>query len=325
MLSVEGLHTSYVTRDGTVRAIQDASFFVHAGEILGIVGESGSGKTTAGLATMGLVPYPGRVTGGRIRFHGHDLNELDEDERRLLRGEAMAMIFQDPQAALNPLMTIGAQMAEIFNTHGQIVHSQVREQTEDALASLGLPDPGRILQSYPWQLSSGMCQRVMIAMMLVLEPELLIADEPTSAQDVTLQAEILERILGLAKDHGMGVILITHDMGVMARAADRVMVMYAGRIVESADTVSLFRNPQHPYTWALLQSMPRLDSDRRALRNVPGAPPDLLDPPDECPFLARCHKATVSCRTMPMPPLRTIGAGHMLACYNPMTAAQSAG
>ena len=175
------------------------------------------------------------------------------------------------------------------------------------------------MQSYPWEMSGGMCQRVMLAMMLVLEPELLIADEPTSALDVTLQAEILERIMGLAKDSGTAVILITHDMGVIARAADRVMVMYGGRIVESADTVTLFHNPKHPYTAALLNAMPRLDRDKRPLLGVPGAPPDLLDPPDECPFLPRCNKATVVCRTNPMPPLVTIDEGHTLACYNPVT------
>ncbi len=319
LLNVRNLHTSFFTQDGTVKAVQGTSFAVRRGEILGIVGESGCGKTTAGLSIMGLIPYPGRVVGGRILFRGTDLDELDEDERRILRGEAMAMIFQDPQAALNPLMTIGAQIAEIFNAHGLTDSEEVRGQTEEALASLGLSDPDYVMRSYPWEMSGGMCQRVMLAMMLVLEPELLIADEPTSALDVTLQSEILDRIMGLAKDSGTAVILITHDMGVIARAADNVMVMYGGRIVESADTVTLFHNPKHPYTAALLNAMPRLDRDTRPLRGIPGAPPDLLDAPDECPFLPRCNKATVVCRTNPMPPLVAIDEGHTLACYNPLT------
>ena len=319
LLSVENLRTSFFTQAGTVKAVQDTSFVVRPGEILGIVGESGCGKTTAGLSVMGLVPYPGSVVGGRILFRGTNLDEMDEDERRIMRGEAMAMIFQDPQAALNPLITIGDQIAEIFNAHGRVDADEVREQTLVALSSLGLPDPEHVMQSYPWELSGGMCQRVMLAMMLVLEPELLIADEPTSALDVTLQSEILDRIMGLAKDSGTAVILITHDMGVLARAADNVIVMYGGRIVESADTVTLFHNPKHPYTAALLNAVPRLDRDMRPLRGIPGAPPDLLDAPDECPFLPRCNKATVVCRTNPMPPLVTIGEGHTLACYNPLT------
>ncbi len=319
LLSVENLRTSFFTQAGTVKAVQDTSFVVRPGEILGIVGESGCGKTTAGLSVMGLVPYPGSVVGGRILFRGTNLDEMDEDERRIMRGEAMAMIFQDPQAALNPLITIGDQIAEIFNAHGRVDADEVREQTLVALSSLGLPDPEHVMQSYPWELSGGMCQRVMLAMMLVLEPELLIADEPTSALDVTLQSEILDRIMGLAKDSGTAVILITHDMGVLARAADNVIVMYGGRIVESADTVTLFHNPKHPYTAALLNAIPRLDRDMRPLRGIPGAPPDLLDAPDECPFLPRCNKATVVCRTNPMPPLVKIDEGHTLACYNPLT------
>ena len=319
LLSVENLRTSFFTQAGTVKAVQDTSFVVRRGEILGIVGESGCGKTTAGLSVMGLVPYPGSVVGGRILFRGTNLDDMDEDDRRIMRGEAMAMIFQDPQAALNPLITIGNQIAEIFNAHGRVDADEVREQTLVALSSLGLPDPEHVMQSYPWELSGGMCQRVMLAMMLVLEPELLIADEPTSALDVTLQSEILDRIMGLAKDSGTAVILITHDMGVLARAADNVIVMYGGRIVESADTVTLFHNPKHPYTAALLNAIPRLDRDMRPLRGIPGAPPDLLDAPDECPFLPRCNKATVVCRTNPMPPLVKIDEGHTLACYNPLT------
>ena len=319
LLTVENLHTSFFVQDGTVKAVQQASFSVGAGEILGIVGESGSGKTMIGLSIMGLVPYPGQVVDGSIRFRGRELRDLSEDEHRMLRGDAMAMIFQDPQSSLNPLMKVGDQIAEMLYAHGRHFDGDVRELTLEALASLGLGDPGLVMESYPWELSGGMCQRVMLAMMLVLDPELLIADEPTSAVDVTLQAEILERILGLAKDRGAAIILITHDMGVIARVADRVMVVYGGQILESAETVELFRNPQHPYTWALLQSVPRLDTDRRPLRGVPGAPPDLLNPVDECPFLPRCNKATVACRTSPMPDLVESGDSHMIACYNPIS------
>ena len=321
LLEVEGLSTSFFSQDGTVKAIQDASFSLHPGEILGIVGESGSGKTMTALSIMGLVPYPGRVVSGSIRLRGKDLLAIEEDERRKLRGNTMAMIFQDPIASLNPLMTIGGQIAEIINAHMIASPEAVQDGTLNALKSVGLPEPERVAASYPWELSGGMCQRIMLAMMMILEPELLIADEPTSSLDTTLQAEMLERIQSLSEERNTAVILITHNMGVVARVADRVMVMYGGRMMETAETVDLFTHPAHPYTWALLNAVPRLDDTERGLRAVPGAPPDLMNPVDECPFLARCNKATVACRTSPMPPMEhsdMLSEEHLLACYNPI-------
>lgn len=273
------------------------------------------------LSIMGLVPYPGRVVSGSIRLRGKDLLAIEEDERRKLRGNTMAMIFQDPIASLNPLMTIGGQIAEIINAHMIASPEAVQDGTLNALKSVGLPEPERVAASYPWELSGGMCQRIMLAMMMILEPELLIADEPTSSLDTTLQAEMLERIQSLSEERNTAVILITHNMGVVARVADRVMVMYGGRMMETAETVDLFTHPAHPYTWALLNAVPRLDDTERGLRAVPGAPPDLMNPVDECPFLARCNKATVACRTSPMPPMEhsdMLSEEHLLACYNPI-------
>ena len=322
LLEVEDLSTSFFSQDGTVKAVQSASFSLQPGEVLGIVGESGSGKTMTALSIMGLVPYPGRIVSGRIRLHGRDLLEMGEEERRQLRGQAMAMIFQDPVASLNPLMTIGKQVEEIIKAHKTASSPRaIHNEALDALQGVGLPEPRMVMDSYPWELSGGMCQRVMLAMMMILEPELLIADEPTSSLDTTLQAEMMERIQALSTQKGTAVILITHNIGIVARVADRVLVMYGGRMLEMAETVELFAHAAHPYTWALLNAVPRLDDVDRTLRTVPGAPPDLKDPVDECPFLARCNKATVACRTSPMPPLEhpeRLDEGHLVACYNPI-------
>jgi oligopeptide/dipeptide ABC transporter ATP-binding protein len=318
LLEVEELSTSFFTQEGTIKAVQEASFSIYPGEILGIVGESGSGKTMTALSIMGLVPHPGRIVQGAVRFRGQDVLHMQDEERRRLRGDAMAMIFQNPVASLNPLMTVGDQVAEIIKAHADIPSRAVHEASLEALRGVGLPEPRQVLDSYPFQLSGGMCQRVMLAMMMIREPELLIADEPTSSLDTTLQAEMMERIQALSKRKGTAVILITHNMGVLARVADRVLVMYGGRLVETAETVSLFKRPAHPYTWALLNAVPRLDDVDRGLRTVPGLPPDLKDPADECPFLPRCNKATVVCRTSSMPPLEEIEPDHRVACYNPI-------
>jgi oligopeptide/dipeptide ABC transporter ATP-binding protein len=319
LLEVENLSTSFFTREGTIKAVQSSSFSVRPGEVLGVVGESGSGKSVTALSIMGLVPYPGRVTTGSVRYHGQELLYISEEEMRNLRGDQLAMIFQDPVAALNPLMTIGNQVEELLAAHGTMSQNAMWDLTLDSLRSVGLPEPRVVMDSYPWQLSGGMCQRVMLAMMLIMEPELLIADEPTSSLDTTLQAEMLERIHSLARDRGTAVILITHNLGVVARVADRVLVMYGGRMMEESETVALYQRPAHPYTWALLNAVPRLDDPLdRDLRPVPGQPPDLKDPVDECPFLPRCNKATNECRTSPMPPLRFIEPDHSVACYNPI-------
>ncbi len=319
LLEVENLSTSFFTHEGTVKAVQNSSFAIRPGEVLGVVGESGSGKSVTALSIMGLVPYPGRVTSGAIRYRGRELLGLPEDEMRKLRGEEIAMIFQDPMAALNPLMTVGNQVEELLAAHEAVSQRAMWDMTLDSLRSVGLPDPEVIMDSYPWQLSGGMCQRVMLAMMLILEPDLLIADEPTSSLDTTLQAEMLERIYALSRQRGTAVILITHNLGVVARVADRVLVMYGGRTMEQAETFDLYQRPAHPYTWALLNAVPRLDDPLdRDLRPVPGQPPDLKDPVDECPFLPRCNKATVECRTSPMPPLDPVEPDHVVACYNPV-------
>ena len=319
LLEVRDLSTSFFTREGTVKAVQNSSFSIRPGEVLGVVGESGSGKSVTALSIMGLVPYPGRVTSGAIRYRGRDLLELPEEEMRKLRGDNMAMIFQDPMAALNPLMTIGDQVEELLAAHEALPQRVMWDKTLDSLRSVGLPEPRVIMDSYPWQLSGGMCQRVMLAMMLILEPDLLIADEPTSSLDTTLQAEMLERIYALSRQKGTAVILITHNLGVVARVADRVLVMYGGRTMEQAETFALYQRPAHPYTWALLSAVPRLDDPLdRDLRPVPGQPPDLKDPVDECPFLPRCNKATAECRTSPMPPIAFVEPDHAVACYNPV-------
>ena len=319
LLEVENLLTSFFTREGTIKAVQSSSFSIRPGEVLGVVGESGSGKSVTALSIMGLVPYPGRVTTGSIRYHGQELLDMSEEELRDLRGDRIAMIFQDPVAALNPLMTIGNQVEELLAAHGTMSRNTMWDLTLDSLRSVGMPEPRLVMDSYPWQLSGGMCQRVMLAMMLIMEPKLLIADEPTSSLDTTLQAEMLEQIYALSRDHGTAVILITHNLGVVARVADRVLVMYGGRMMEEAETVALYKRPAHPYTWALLNAVPRLDDPLgRDLRPVPGQPPDLKDPVDECPFIPRCNKATNECRTSPMPPLKLIEPDHSVACYNPI-------
>ncbi len=319
LLEVENLSTSFFTREGTIKAVQSSSFSIRPGEVLGVVGESGSGKSVTALSIMGLVPYPGRVTTGSIRYHGQELLNMSEEDLRDLRGDRIAMIFQDPVAALNPLMTIGNQVEELLAAHGTMSRNAMWDLTLDSLRSVGMPEPRLVMDSYPWQLSGGMCQRVMLAMMLIMEPELLIADEPTSSVDTTLQAEMLERIYALSRDRGTAVILITHNLGVVARVADRVLVMYGGRMMEEAETVALYKRPAHPYTWALLNAVPRLDDPLdRNLRPVAGQPPDLKDPVDECPFIPRCNKATNECRTSPMPLLKSIEPDHSVTCYNPI-------
>ena len=319
LLDVRDLSASFVTETGTVKAVQHVSFSVNRGEVLAIVGESGSGKTMTALSIMGLVPSPGQVVARRIRFQGRNLLELNEEEMRKLRGDAMTMIFQDPMAALNPLMTVGSQVQELLAAHGSQSPKVMWDMTLDSLRSVGLADPRVVMDSYPFQLSGGMCQRVMLAMMLILEPALLIADEPTSSLDTTLQADMMDRILALSRNNGTAVILITHNMGIVARVADRVLVMYGSHVMEESETIALFQRPAHPYTWALLNAVPRLDdSVTRSLRPIPGQPPDLNDPLDECPFLPRCNKAIVTCRTSRMPPLAAIEEDHYVACYNPV-------
>jgi oligopeptide/dipeptide ABC transporter ATP-binding protein len=322
VLEVEDLRTEFRLRTTTVTAVDGISFDVREGECVGLVGESGCGKTTAGLSIMKLLPPVGHVTHGSIRLLGRDLLPLPESAMRRVRGDDVAMIFQDPMSSLNPTWTVGRQIVEAIRLHRDVSDRDARIRALDLLERVGVPRPQERLDSYPHQLSGGLRQRVMIAMALACGPKLLIADEPTTALDVTIQAQILDLIDALRRDLKMAVILVTHDLGVIASRADRVLVMYAGTIVEAAETGPLFRSMRHRYTQALLESIPRLDQDRaQPLRSIPGVPPDLSSPPPACRFSPRCAFATEICRTEP-PPLEREGS-HLFACFHPADGAAS--
>jgi len=296
VLEVENLRTEFHLRSGTVGAVDGVTFTVGAGECVGLVGESGCGKSTTGLSIMKLLPTVGHVVGGSIKLLGRDLGPLSEREMRHVRGNDVAMIFQDPMTSLNPTWTIGNQIAEAYRLHNDCSQADALVRAREVLELVGLPRPAERLNAYPHQLSGGLRQRVMIAMALVNSPKLLIADEPTTALDVTIQAQILDLIDGLRRDLQMAVILITHDLGVIAARANRVMVMYAGKIAEGADTGELFASMRHPYTEALFRSIPRFDQDRsQALYSIPGVPPDLMTPPPGCRFAPRCRNAQARC------------------------------
>ena len=296
VLEVENLRTEFHLRSGTVGAVDGVSFTVGAGECVGLVGESGCGKSTTGLSIMKLLPPVGHVVAGSIKLLGRDLGPLSESEMRLVRGNDAAMIFQDPMTSLNPTWTVGAQIGEAYRLHHYCSHAEALARAREVLELVRMPRPAERLSSFPHQLSGGLRQRVMIAMALVNSPRLLIADEPTTALDVTIQAQILDLIDSLRRDLEMAVILITHDLGVIAARANRVMVMYAGKIAEGADTGELFASMRHPYTEALFQSIPRFDQDRsQALHTIPGLPPDLMTPPPGCRFAPRCRNAQARC------------------------------
>ena len=317
-LRIEDLSVEFRSPAGTVRALNGVSLAQEEGETYCVVGESGAGKSTLALAIMGLLPHNSSVLGGRIYFQGVDLMRAGQDYIRGLRGHEVSMVFQDAQAALNPVEPVGSQLEEMILHHSNMSLRNANRMAQEMLREMGLPDPKRVMGQYPFSLSGGMCQRVMMAIALVLKPKLLIADEPTSGLDVTLQAEILERLRRLVSEQGSSVLLITHDMGVVASMAKKVGVIYGGYMVEHADVIPLFRRAQHPYTWSLLQSLPRLDKAGRAIQPVPGNPPDLVNMGEECPFLPRCFKATNQCRNEPHPPLAETEDGHYVACYNPM-------
>jgi len=318
ILRVEDLRTHYLDKNTVVKAVDGVSFELRRGTTLGIVGESGCGKTTVGLSILNIVPYPGRIVGGRIFYDGDEVTAMSSEELRRLRGREISMIFQDPVAGLNPVLPVGLQVEETITTHLSLSKKEARRMTLDILRQLGLPDPERLVQQYPFHLSGGMCQRVMIAIATVLSPKVIIADEPTSSLDVTIQAAILEELNRLKREREVSIILITHDLGVVAQMADEVAVMYAGRIVESGRVREVFRRPRHPYTWALLSALPRLDGSQGPLRFIKGSPPDLGELPPECAFLPRCHKAVNTCRQEPWPPLKELSPGHWAACFNPV-------
>ena len=318
LLQLEDLHTYFSTKEGVVKAVNGVSLSLDEGDVLGLVGESGSGKTVTALSIMRLVPFPGRIVQGDITFGGQSLVDIRDDRMRKIRGSEISLVFQDAGAALNPVITIGQQVGEIMTEHTDMSKRQVRNYALELLGQMGIADSEEVLDRYPFQLSGGMAQRVLMAIGVALKPRVLIADEPTSNLDVTLQAEILHRLRLLRQESGTSIMLITHDLGIIAQMADTVAVMYGGFIVEYAETKQLFRRPTHPYTWGLFQAIPRLDSSDQALQPLPGAPPRMIDPPDQCPFLHRCNKATTECRTSPRPPLVEIESGHKLACFNPV-------
>ena len=289
LLRVEDLRVEFHTEDGVVHAVDGITYQVQAGHTLGIVGESGSGKTVSSLTTLGLTRYQGAQVSGRILFGGRDLVQLPDEELRTLRGNEIAMIFQDPLSSLHPLYKVGKQIVEAILTHREVSKKEARERAIELLGLVGIPDPRARVDQYPHEFSGGMRQRAMIAMALANDPKLLIADEPTTALDVTVQAQILALMERLQSELGMAIVIITHDLGVVAEMADDIAVMYAGRIVEAAPTAEIFASPEHPYTWGLLRSIPRLERDRdEPLVPIPGSPPSLIRPPSGCHFHPRC-------------------------------------
>jgi len=316
LLEIDDLKVSFRTEDGIVRAVDGLSLTLAKGEVLGIVGESGSGKSVTMMSVMRLIVDPNARFEGEVRYKGRDLMKLSQDQMRDVRGSEIAMIFQDPMTSLNPVYTIGWQIAEQIHAHESLSKAAARSRVVELLRAVGIPNPVERLDDYPHQFSGGMRQRVMIAMGLSCNPDLLIADEPTTALDVTIQAQILELVGRLRQDFDSAIVLITHDMGVVANVADRVIVMYAGRVIEQGTTSQVFSDPQHPYTWGLLGSIPRLDRPRaRRLMAIPGQPPSMLALPDGCHFRPRCPYALDRCAEQdPRLADRIGGGGHLDAC-----------
>ncbi len=316
VLEVKDLKTQFQTREGVVRAVDDVSFQLNKGETLAIVGESGSGKSCTMLSIMRLIQQPpGRIVAGEVLFGGRNLMDLGEREMRAVRGNGISMIFQDPMTSLNPLLTVATQIGEVLQLHKGMDKRQARKRTIELLGLVGIPDPEMRLDNYPHQLSGGMRQRVMIGIGLACNPEVLIADEPTTALDVTIQAQIIDLIKRLRDEFGMSIIWITHDLGVVAGLVDRVMVMYAGHVVEEATVDQLYYEPRHPYTIGLLKSLPRLDNTHgEKLATIEGLPPILIDAPAGCPFQPRCPQAVEKC-SRERPVLQGAGPGHRVACW----------
>ncbi len=318
VLQVQNLKTYFFTREGVVRAVDGVSFEVARGQAVGIVGESGCGKSVTSLSIMRLVPYPGRIVAGTVTLYRDgepvDLTELPEDEMRKIRGNVISMVFQDPMTSLNPVLTVGFQVAEPLQVHLGLSPAEARQRAIELLRRVGIPDAHRRVDDYPHQFSGGMRQRVMIAVALACNPKLLIADEPTTALDVTIQAQILDLIARLNRELGTAVILITHDLGVVAELCHRVVVMYAGQIVEAADADSLFNSPKHPYTVGLMGSVPRLGPKvKERLGPIRGLPPNLLNPPAGCRFRPRCPHTNARCAEDP--PMVQVGPDHQVACW----------
>ncbi|MDE2197523.1 MAG: ABC transporter ATP-binding protein [Rhodospirillales bacterium] len=315
VLDVRGLSTHFTTRAGIVRAVDDISFSVARGQVLGLVGESGSGKSVTGFSILGLIDPPGRIAAGRVLFHGVDLVALEERELRRLRGNRIAMIFQDPMMTLNPVLRIDTQMIETVRAHARVSHAEARTRARDALGMVGIASPEERLSAYPHQFSGGMRQRVAIAIALLHRPDLIIADEPTTALDVTIQAQILAEMQTLSREHGTAMIWITHDLSVVAGLADAIAVMYAGRIVETGSVGDVLDRPLHPYTHGLIGSVPSRNRRGARLRQIPGLTPSLLNLPAGCAFRGRCARADAACASDP--PATEIAAGHVVRCFHP--------
>ncbi|OGQ73320.1 MAG: peptide ABC transporter ATP-binding protein [Deltaproteobacteria bacterium RIFCSPLOWO2_12_FULL_60_16] len=316
LLQVRDLKTYFYTSQGVVKAVDGVSYDIQEGETVALVGESGCGKTMSALSIMRLVPRPqGKIEDGEILFQGRNLLALDEEEMRKIRGAEIAMIFQEPMSSLNPVLTIGRQITETLEAHHPVSGEEAKRRALDLLRLVGIPDPAQRFSDYPHQLSGGMRQRVMIAIAVSCGPKLILADEPTTALDVTIQAQILELLRGLSQEFGLAMIIITHNLGVVARYADRVHVMYAGKIIESASAREIYQNPRHPYTLGLLHSVPRLDQPRRAkLDPIEGQPPDLWNLPEGCSFAPRCKFVAERC-VREAPPLRDLENHHRSACW----------
>lgn len=315
LLELDQLQTYFFTDIGTARSVDGVTYSIRRGRTLGVVGESGCGKSVTALSIMGLIPQPpGKIVGGAIRFNGQDLTKLSQEELRQMRGKDIAMIFQEPMTSLNPVYTVGDQITEGILVHEDIGPEAARARAIDLLAKVGIPSPEIRIDEYPHQMSGGMRQRVMIAMSLACSPQLLIADEPTTALDVTIQAQILELMNRLQEEMGMSILLITHDLGVVAETCDDVVVMYAGKVVERADVFTLFERPAHPYTNALFESLPDLESEPGHLPTIPGMVPSAVDFPEGCRFRDRCSYATEAC--VVQPEVTQLGDDHIAACHH---------
>ena len=315
LVNIEHERLSFFTPAGEVKALNDVSLYVREGEVLGIVGESGSGKSVTSYSLMGLTANPGRLIGGDLWFNGHHINDMSEKDMRKMRGNEVSIIFQDPMTSLNPLYTIGNQIKEVILLHTNKTRSEADERACELLRLVGINEPQKRMKQYPHELSGGMRQRVMIAIALACEPKLLIADEPTTALDVTIQAQILELMMELKQKLGMAIILITHDLGVVAGTCDRVAVMYAGKVVESGTTDEIFYNPSHEYTKGLLRSIPNLnEKERKRLVPIEGTPVDMLNPPAGCPFAPRCNACMKVCLNHP-PEYTPLSESHYSACW----------
>jgi peptide/nickel transport system ATP-binding protein len=319
-IEVRNLRTHFFTRAGVVKAVDNVSFTVGRGKVLGLVGESGSGKTVTGFSVMGMVDAPGRIAGGSILFHGQDLAKLSEKEMRRLRGNRIAMIFQDPMMTLNPVLRVDTQMIETVQAHAKVSREEARQRSRDALGMVGIPSPDERLKSYPHQFSGGMRQRVAIAIALLHRPELIVADEPTTALDVTIQAQILAEVQKLCAETGTAMIWITHDLSVVAGLADDIAVMYAGRIVERGTVAEVLDAPLHPYTRGLIGSVPSRNKRGEPLRQIPGMTPSLLNLPPGCAFRTRCPRAAEICQQAP--PMGEVLPGRETRCFRPYLPAE---